>query len=91
MANDRSPKPALGVRVPLPPFYITGKKRKKKNMFQKAIQFVKEAVEELKKVNWLGKKETIASTVVISILIIIVSLFIGLVDFLLAAVIKWVL
>jgi len=60
-------------------------------MFQKAIQFVKEAVEELKKVNWLGKKETIASTVVISILIIIVSLFIGLVDFLLAAVIKWVL
>lgn len=57
----------------------------------KIRQFIKEAVEELKKVNWLGRKEVFASTVVIVVLIFIVALFIGSVDFLLSIITKWLL
>jgi len=60
-------------------------------MIQKSVQFVKEAIEELKKVNWLGRKEVKASTVVIAILVIIVAIFIGAVDFILSKIIKWML
>ena len=60
-------------------------------MIQKSVQFVKEAIEELKKVNWLGRKEVVASTVVIAILVIIVAIFIGAVDFILSKIIKWML
>ncbi|HAX61231.1 MAG TPA: preprotein translocase subunit SecE [Elusimicrobia bacterium] len=60
-------------------------------MIQKSVQFVKEAIEELKKVNWLGRKEVAASTVVIAILIIIVAIFIGAVDWILSIIIKWML
>jgi len=58
---------------------------------EKIIQFVKEAIEELKKVNWLGRKEVFASTIVILILIFIVAIFIGSVDFLLSIITKWLL
>jgi len=57
----------------------------------KITQFVKEAIGELKKVNWLGRKEVFASTVVILVLIIIVAIFIGFVDFLLSIIMRWVL
>ena len=60
-------------------------------MIQKLIQFVKEAIDELKKVTWLGRKEVLASTVVIAVLIIIVAIFIGSVDFILSKVVKWML
>jgi preprotein translocase subunit SecE len=60
-------------------------------MVQKVIQFLKEAVEELKKVTWLGRKEVVASTIVISVLVVAVAIFIGLIDFLLSIVIKWLL
>ncbi|MDD5687195.1 MAG: preprotein translocase subunit SecE [Elusimicrobia bacterium] len=60
-------------------------------MVQKIIQFLKEAVEELKKVTWLGRKEVVASTIVISVLVVAVAIFIGLIDFLLSIVIKWLL
>ena len=60
-------------------------------MIQKSVQFVKEAIEELKKVSWLGRKEVVASTVVIAVLIIIVAIFIGLIDWVLSIVIKLIL
>ncbi|MFA5780437.1 MAG: preprotein translocase subunit SecE [Elusimicrobiota bacterium] len=60
-------------------------------MIQKSVQFVKEAIEELKKVSWLGRKEVMASTIVIAVLIIIVAIFIGAVDFILSKIIKWML
>src|SRR3989339_2085538 len=61
------------------------------NMIHKAIQFVNEAIEELKKVSWLGRKEVIASTIVISILIIIFAIFVGIIDLILSIIIKWLL
>lgn len=42
--------------------------------------FLKEVKEELKKVTWAGKDETVGTTVVVLVLVIIVSLFLGLVD-----------
>lgn len=55
-----------------------------KQWIQKGIQFLKEVYVELKKVTWLGRKEVIASTLVVCLLVVIVSLFIGLLDFILS-------
>jgi len=48
------------------------------------INFVKESYIELKKVTWLNKKEVLASTLVVVILIVIMSIYIGIIDFILA-------
>jgi preprotein translocase subunit SecE len=53
------------------------------NWIHKAILYVKEAYNELKKVSWLGKKEVIASTVVVLMLIVIVAIYVGTIDFIL--------
>lgn len=42
--------------------------------------FLKEVKEELKKVNWATKDETIGTTVVVLVLVILLSAFIGVVD-----------
>jgi preprotein translocase subunit SecE len=49
--------------------------------WSQSVQFVKEAWQELKKVNWPGRKETIGGTGVVLILVIIISVFLGLIDF----------
>jgi len=54
-----------------------------KQYVDKAVQFVKQAYNELRKVSWLSKKEVTGSTVVILIFILLVSLFVGLIDFIL--------
>ena len=58
---------------------------------EKIIRFLKEAKIELKKVTWPTPKQTIASTSVVIIVVIIVSIFLGIVDFGLAKVIRLVL
>jgi len=54
------------------------------NFYQKAIQFLKDAMAELKKVTWLSRKEVVASTIVISILIALVAVYVGFTDFVLS-------
>ncbi|MBN1621362.1 MAG: preprotein translocase subunit SecE [Endomicrobiales bacterium] len=49
-----------------------------------ALQFLREAYSELKKVTWLSRKEAIASTLVVIILVVIVAMFVGFADFVLA-------
>ena len=44
------------------------------------MQFLREVKVELKKVTWPSRKQTIGSTVVVIILVLIVSLFLGVVD-----------
>ncbi len=61
------------------------------NFIKKAIQFFKEAYYELTKVTWLGKKEVFATTVVVVIFIIIMSLFVSGVDIVLGAIIGRIL
>ncbi len=50
----------------------------------KAVKFLKEAINELKRVSWPGKREVIGSTIVVIILVGIVAVFVGFVDFLLS-------
>jgi preprotein translocase subunit SecE len=64
---------------------------KVKQIFQKIVQFLKEAKVELKKVTWPTPKQTLASTSVVMIVVIIVSAYLGIVDFGLAKVIRLVL
>jgi preprotein translocase subunit SecE len=64
---------------------------KVKEVMQKIIQFIKEAKIELKKVTWPTPKQTLASTAVVIIIVFIVSIYLGIVDFVLAKLVKFVL
>ena len=56
-----------------------------------AVQFLREVKVELKKVAWPTRKQTTGSTVVVIILVILLSVFLGLVDVGLSSLIKAVL
>ena len=64
---------------------------KVKEVVQKIIQFIKEAKIELKKVTWPTPKQTLASTAVVIIIVFIVSIYLGIIDFVLAKLVKFVL
>lgn len=49
-------------------------------MIGKALQFLREVKVELKKVTWPTRKQTIGSTAVVLILVVIISFFLGAVD-----------
>ncbi|MCX5848526.1 MAG: preprotein translocase subunit SecE [Deltaproteobacteria bacterium] len=66
-------------------------KEKVKIIIQKVTQFLKEAKVELKKVTWPTPKQTMASTAVVIILVFIISIFLGIIDFALAKVVKHIL
>lgn len=61
---------------------------KVKLILVKIRQFLEEARAELKKVTWPTRKQTLASTAVVLVVTIIISIFLGLVDFGLAKIIK---
>lgn len=56
--------------------------------FGVVAQFLREAKMELKKVKWPTRKELLASTAMVLFLVIVVSFFLGLVDFGLIKIIK---
>ncbi len=56
-----------------------------------AIDYLKEAKAELKKVTWPTRKETISSTYLVLVMTIVASAYLGLVDSVLAWVMKRVL
>jgi preprotein translocase subunit SecE len=58
---------------------------------QKIFQFLKEVRFELKRVTWPSRKETIAGTMVVLIIVLIVASYLGIVDFGLSELIKTVL
>jgi preprotein translocase subunit SecE len=51
-------------------------------------QFMAEAWQELKKVTWPNRKETLGATGVVLFLVVIVAIYLGLVDFGLARLVK---
>ena len=57
----------------------------------KTREFLREVKVELKKVTWPSRKETVASTAVVIILVVIISSFLGLVDMGLSSLIRFVL
>lgn len=64
---------------------------KVKVTIQKITQFLKDAKMELKKVTWPTPKQALASTAVVIILVFIVSLILGIIDFALAKAVKLIL
>jgi preprotein translocase subunit SecE len=84
----------LGVRIPpgLPfPSEQDTALDKVKQIWFVIEQFLKESRAELKKVTWPTSKQTIASTSVVIVITVIVSLALGLVDFGLAKIIRVIL
>ncbi len=61
------------------------------NLFKSVGLFLRQAKVELKKVKWPTRKELIASTVVVIVLTLLVSLYLGLVDLGLIKIIKHVI
>ncbi|MBM4309708.1 MAG: preprotein translocase subunit SecE [Deltaproteobacteria bacterium] len=57
-------------------------------MADKARQFLREVKTELKKITWPGRKETIASTVVVIVIVLIVCVYLGIVDVILSRLIR---
>ncbi len=62
-----------------------------KGYLDKGLQFLREVKVELKKVVWPTRKQTIGSTVVVLILVMLISLFLGVVDFGLSGLVRVVL
>ena len=62
-----------------------------KGLVEKVKQFFREVRVELKKISWPSRKETVASTSVVLIIVLIISFFLGLVDMALSRVIKIIL
>lgn len=61
------------------------------NFLHKSIQFLREVKIELKKVTWPTRKQTMGSTVVVIVLVVIIAIFLGVVDFGLSKMIQVVL
>ena len=61
------------------------------NIVQKSSQFLREVKIELKKVTWPTRKQTMGSTLVVVVLVMIISLFLGLVDMGLSSLMRVVL
>lgn len=60
-------------------------------VFETIAQFFREVKTELKKVTWPSRKQTISSTGVVLVLVILVAIFLGGVDFILSWLLKQVL
>jgi preprotein translocase subunit SecE len=56
-------------------------------LWTRSIQFLREVRTELKKVTWPTRKQTLGSTAVVLVLVMIISLFLGLVDMGLAGIV----
>jgi preprotein translocase subunit SecE len=56
-----------------------------------SVQFLREVRVELKKVTWPSRKQTIGATTVVLLLVILVSVFLGIVDFGLSSLIRLVI
>ncbi|MDR1122895.1 MAG: preprotein translocase subunit SecE [Endomicrobium sp.] len=61
------------------------------NLIKVTIQFFKDAYYELTKSIWLDKKEVVATTVVVIIFVIIMSIFVSIIDMFLGTIIGVIL
>jgi preprotein translocase subunit SecE len=70
---------------------LPGKMKSAGEWVNTSVRFLREARSELKKVKWPTKKELLASTAVVIVLVLIVSLYLGIVDFGLIKLVKGVI
>jgi preprotein translocase subunit SecE len=91
-AHSKEAKPAKAVASKKQsPAVSTSTAKPKTNFIQAAIQFLREVKIELKKVTWPSRKQTIGSTAVVIVLVLIISMFLGVVDIGLSNLIRVVL
>ena len=57
------------------------KQSQRANIFKISAQFWREAVIELKKVKWPTRKELMAATTMVIVLVLIVAFYLGVIDF----------
>jgi len=61
------------------------------NLFQKLINFIKEARAELRKVTWPNRKQLISSTIVVIITVALVAVFLGIIDLIFSRIVTIIL
>ncbi|ADR19442.1 preprotein translocase subunit SecE [Calditerrivibrio nitroreducens] len=57
---------------------------------EKYVNFIKEVKEELKKIVWPTKDETIGTTTVVVIFVVLMAIFLGVVDVALSKIIQFI-
>ena len=62
-----------------------------KSYAQSVRQFMSEVVSELRKVTWPTRKETLGATGVVLILVIILAAYLGLVDYILSHIVRYLI
>ncbi len=60
-------------------------------MFEKIKQFIREFRVEMRKVTWPSRKEVIASTGVVLVVVLIISLYLGMTDLFLSKLLRLML
>ena len=60
-----------------------------KQYYAQSKNFLSEAVQELKKVTWPNRKETLGTTGVVLILVFFIGAYLGLVDFILSHLVRY--
>ena len=81
----------VAMRKPSAASPAAASKQPGESIFSKAIQFLREVKVELKKVAWPSRKQTLGSTAVVIALVMLISLFLGVVDMGLSTLIRFVL
>jgi preprotein translocase subunit SecE len=77
---EARPKPVLVPKRPQTPSGSATTSPPADNVATRALQFLREVKIELKKVTWPSRKQTMGSTLVVIVLVIIISVFLGVVD-----------
>ena len=62
-----------------------------KLIIDKAVRFVSQAKAELKKVTWPTRKQTLASTGVVMVIVAVMALYLGIIDLILSKLVKLIL
>lgn len=70
---------------------VQGQVSKVREVVPRSVTFLQEVWAELKKVHWPTRSETYAATGVVLVLVAIVALYLGMVDFLLSQIVNWLL
>jgi preprotein translocase subunit SecE len=93
-SNPSWPATELFYSFPISLLHVSQESREGSTMAEnvkKIIQFLKETRFELKRVTWPSRKEMLAGTTVVLIIVFIVAVFLGIVDLALSKLIKMVI
>lgn len=86
--DEAARRPAPVARRPQPLPVASPAAPPAENTFTRSLQFLREVKIELKKVTWPSRQQTVGSTLVVIVLVMIISVFLGLVDLGLSGVIR---